>query len=162
MRRAVFGLYPQPTVVRHALIEEQASLPNTRVATGETEPHTAAAIVESHLGKFHLAMVGDRRPVGLEVIALEARAANLLGEEAIFDRMVNMLQELPIDALADRRGGAVGIDEQYSHLGFGASTLFKRPKRSCGSVEGPGGSRSQRCPEKLASIHKRVDLHEQP
>ena len=137
-------------------------MPNARVATGDTEPHTAAAVVECHLGKFHLAMVGERRPVGLEVIALEARAANLLGEEAIFDRMVNMLQELSIDALADRRGGAVGIDEQYGHLGFGASMLFQRPKRSCGYVEGPGGSRSQRSPEKLASIHKSVDSHEQP
>jgi len=82
--------------------------------------------VEGHLGKFHLAMVGEWLPVGLEVIAFKARAANLLGEEAIFDRMVYMLQELSIDALTDRRGGAVGIDYQYGNLWFGAGILFKR------------------------------------
>ena len=42
MRRAALGLHPHPTVISHALLQEHAPLSNTRVASGDMEPHTAA------------------------------------------------------------------------------------------------------------------------
>ena len=114
--RAALGLHPHPTVISHALLQEHAPLSNTRVAAGDMEPHTAVAIVECHLSKLYLAILGERLPVRLEIFSLKTRAANLLSEEAIFDRVVYMLQELSIDTLADRRGSAVRIDQQHAHL----------------------------------------------
>ena len=55
--------------------------------------------------------VGPRAPICFEIFTLEARSTNLLSKETVFDRVVDMLQELSIDPVADRRGKAVGINQ---------------------------------------------------
>ena len=47
-----------------------------------------------------------------------ARSAlsELLGKDPVFDGVVYMLKELSVDTIADRRGDAVGIDQQHGYL----------------------------------------------
>ena len=57
---------------------------------------------------------GVRRPEGcpvrLEVLALEAGAADLLGEEPVDDGVIDVFEELAVDLPIDRAKTAVGVD----------------------------------------------------
>src|SRR6185436_15932594 len=49
-------------------------------------------------------------PIRFEVTALESGAADLLGEEAVLNRVVDVFEELSVDLLVDRAQSAVRID----------------------------------------------------
>ena len=67
--------------------------------------------------------VAEGRPVVREVLAFEALAADLLGVQAVDDRVVDLLEKVAVDALVDRPRDAVGIDQQHgdARVGGGCS-----------------------------------------
>lgn len=67
------------------------------------ETHAFLAILEVELGDFDLAMLRDGFPIGLEIRTLKSRTTDLFGEETIFDRMIDVLQKLAVDAFVDGR-----------------------------------------------------------
>ena len=82
------------------------------------EAHALLSVPEFEVGNFDPAAVRERLPVGLEVLALEPASTNLLGKEAIDNRVIDVFQEVTVDPLVDRTRDAVGIDQQdcYSRL----------------------------------------------
>ena len=72
--------------------------------------------------------IGERLPVGLEIVTLESSAANLFGEETIFDGMIYVLEEVAVDSRIDTSLRPAGIHQQD-----GDSLLFGG--RSVGPVK---------------------------
>jgi hypothetical protein len=58
-------------------------------------PRAFSAVLEIDGGDRNGAAIGERSPVGFEIVTLESGAANLFGEETIFDGMVYVLEEVP-------------------------------------------------------------------
>src|SRR6185503_10165533 len=46
-------------------------------------------------------------------LSLEALATNLLGIEAVDDRVVDLLEKVAVEALVDRPRDAIGVDQQH-------------------------------------------------
>ena len=57
-------------------------------------------------------------PVVGEVFAFEALAADLFGVEAVDDGVVDVFEELAVDAFVDGAFDAVGIDEEDGYAGI--------------------------------------------
>ena len=112
LRRAGLGLDPDRAVVLVAGVDEDAALADAGAAALGAEAHALLPVLELHLRHFDPAAVGERRPVCREVLAFEPGALDLLGEESVFDRVVDVLQEVAVDPPVDRCDDPVGIDEQ--------------------------------------------------
>ena len=84
-----------------------------------------------------LAIFAEGRPVVREVLAFEALAADLLGVEAVDDRVVDLLEKVSVDALVDRPRDAIGIDQQHgdTRVGGGCS----RGGEPAGEQDGQAG-----------------------
>ncbi len=91
------------------------ALTDAGVATTGMEADTLGAVLKCHFGKFSFAAVRERLPVGLEVISLKASTANLPGEQAVLDGMVDVLQNVTVDSLVDRGRSPFRVDKQYAH-----------------------------------------------
>src|SRR5579863_4991985 len=103
---AIFSFYPKRAVVLGVRLKKDASLPDTRLSSISAKANALLTILEVDLGNLDMALLGDGFPICLEVRPFEAGAADLFGEEAVFDRMVNVLKELAIDTLVDWNRGA--------------------------------------------------------
>ena len=79
----------------------------------------------------------EGRPVVREVLAFEALAADLLGVQAVDDRVVDLLEKVAVDALVDRPRDAIGIDQQHgdTRVGGGCS----RGDEPAGEQDGQAG-----------------------
>jgi len=79
-------------------------------------------------------VVGKGSPIGFEIVTFESCAANLFGEEAVFDRMVYVLEEVAVDSRVDARFDPVGIDEQDGdpRLSLGRSCIRRVQARQDG------------------------------
>src|SRR5207342_3525724 len=79
------------------------------------DPHAFRPTLERGVDDAHRVRRSKRCPVRLEVAALEGGAANLLGEEPIYDRVVDVFEELTVDLWIDRARTAVGVDLENGH-----------------------------------------------
>src|ERR1700759_1956556 len=149
LRSGVFSLDPKRAFVFGIGLKKDAALPDTCISSINTQTDAFLAILKVEFGNFDLAMLRDRFPIGLEVRAFETCATDLFGEETIFDRVIDVFQELAVDAFVDGYGRSVHIHHEYGNVGFfPCSTRKKR----IGS-NGRGDSGSSRMDEELASVH---------
>jgi hypothetical protein len=51
-----------------------------------------------------------------EIVPFDVCSGNLLSKKTVFDRMVDMLHKLAMDALRDRRRSMVCINQQYGNV----------------------------------------------
>lgn len=72
-----------------------ASLTDPWAATLGAEAHAPLSILELDVHRFYSAAFGERFPAGLEVLALETAAADLLCEQPVFQRMVECSRKWP-------------------------------------------------------------------
>src|SRR5262249_58225541 len=89
-------------------------------ATQRVEAHALGAVLEAEFCEFDLAALRERLPIGFKVIAFESGAADLLGEEAVFDRVIDVLEKLAVDARVDRDRDPVCIDKENRDPGLAA------------------------------------------
>ena len=84
-----------------------------------------------------LAIFAEGRPVVREVLAFKALAADLLGVQAVDDRVVDVLEKLAVDALVDRPRDAIGIDQQHGDTRVGGGC--RRGGEPAGEQDGQAG-----------------------
>ena len=91
------------------------------------------ATLERRLDDAHRVRRSKWCPVRLEVAALEAGAADLLGEETVLDRVVDVFEELAVDLRIDRAQTAVGVDlEDGNARGCLSGRLVPQRLEPCG------------------------------
>src|SRR5207244_575295 len=91
---ARLDLDPDRSVIGAAGLEKDARLSDSRRLTSGGQPHALRAALERRLHHARAVRRSERGPVRLEVLALEASAADLLGEEAVDDGVIDVFQEL--------------------------------------------------------------------
>ena len=117
-QKFVNSSYPKRAVVLGISFKKDASLPDTRLSSISTKANALLTILEVDPGNLDMALLGDGFPICLEVRPFEAGPADLFGEEAVFDRMVDVLQELAIDTFVDWNRGAVRINHEDGNAGL--------------------------------------------
>ena len=97
-----------------------------------------------------LAIFAEGRPVVREVLAFEALAPDLLGVEAVDDRVVDLLEKVTVDALVDRPRDAIGIDQQHGDTRVGGGC--RRGDEPAGDQDGQagGGYEAERAEQQAA------------
>lgn len=114
----VFSLAPKRTFVFSIGLKKDASLPDTCISPVDTETDALLAVLEIDLGDFDMAMLRAGFPICLEVRTFGARAMDLFGKETVFDRVIDVLQELAVDAFVDGYGRAIRINHKNGNAGF--------------------------------------------
>ena len=153
LRGAVLASDPERAVVLVPRIDVQPPLPDPGVATPDVEAHALLSVVEFDVRDLNPAAVRERLPIGLEVFALEPAAANLFCEQTVDHRMVDVLEEMAVDALVDRSRDTVRIGEQDGdsrRARCRSSARNTRARQDYGKRSG-----RDRTQEKAASIHLR-------
>ena len=84
----------------------------TRMTTIDAQAHAFGAILEGDVGDVDLPVLCGGVPIDFQVVAFETCPADLFGEEAVLDRVIDVLEELPIDPPIDGRGDPVGVHKQ--------------------------------------------------
>ena len=108
-------LHPQRPLVPGALLEKDATLPDGSVPTIGSQADDLFAVLKIDIHNFRRAAIRCRLPIVLEVVAFKAGTTNLLREKSIFNRMIDVFQELAIDLAIDGGGISVRINEQHGN-----------------------------------------------
>ena len=109
-RRARLDLDPDRSVVAPAGLEKDAPLPDARRCPPAVS-RTLFVPRSNDTSTTRTASGGPNGcPVGLEIGAFEAGAADLFGEEPVLDRMIDVFEELAVDVPIDRADAAIGVD----------------------------------------------------
>ena len=77
-----------------------------------------ADLLEIDGGDGNGAAIGERLPIGFEIVTLESSTANLFGEKAIFDGMVYVLEEMAVDSRIDAAFRPAGVHQQDGYPRF--------------------------------------------
>jgi hypothetical protein len=152
-------LDPERAVILLPRFDEKATLPDPGAATLDVQAHALFPILEIGGCDLHSAAIRERFPVGLEVLAFEPAAANLFGEQPIFHRMVDVLQELAVDPLVNGSRDSFRIDEQDCDPRLPRCRGgFRNQRARHDERQGAGGGGRHRTHEKVASIHPKFEL----
>jgi len=82
------------------------------MTTIDAQAHAFGAILEGDVGDIDLPVFCGGVPIGFEVVALETCPADLFGEEAVLDGVIDVLEKLSIDPPIDGTGDPVGVHKQ--------------------------------------------------
>lgn len=109
-RHARLDLDPDRSVIGAAGLEKDALLSDSRRLTSGGQPHALRATLERRLHHARRVRRSEGGPVRLEVLALEAGTADLLGEEAVDDGVIDVFEELAVNLPVDSAKVPVGVD----------------------------------------------------
>ncbi|MFN8095842.1 MAG: hypothetical protein U0599_27085 [Vicinamibacteria bacterium] len=136
-RRPSLGTEPQRAVVALSRLDVEPALAYAGRAAPRGEPHAVLSPLEHRGDERRLAALAEGRPVVGEVLPFEALPADLLGVEPVDDRVVDLLEELAVEAFVDLSRDAIGVDQQHGHSGFGGAG---RPReKATGQPRGQAG-----------------------
>src|SRR6185437_11206382 len=100
-------------------LEKDARLPDARGLSAGGDPHALGTALERRLDDMHGVRRPECGPVRLEVAPLEPGAADLLGEEAVLDGVVDVFEKLAVDLWIDRADSAIRVDLEDRDAGGG-------------------------------------------
>ena len=110
------------------------------------EPQAFFAVFKLHVRDACAAGCSERLPISFKVRAFEAAALDLLGEQAVNDRMIDVFEKLAVDRFVNFSRHAVGINQQDGDT-------WAAPPRPVSPHQNPVKAKSSPCKVSETSIY---------